>query len=41
MSIVATGATFSDARAHAYGTLEHISLEGSHYRHDIALSVSS
>lgn len=41
MSIVATGATFSDARAHAYATLEHISLEGSHYRHDIALSVSS
>ena len=41
MSVIATGATFADARKSAYDTLESISLEGSHYRRDIALRVIS
>ena len=41
MSVIATGATFADARQSAYDTLESISLEGSHYRRDIALRVVS
>ncbi len=41
MSVIATGATFADARKSAYDTLESISLEGSHYRRDIALRVVS
>ena len=41
MSVIATGATFADARQSAYDTLECISLEGSHYRRDIALRVVS
>ena len=41
MSVIATGATFADARQSAYETLESISLEGSHYRRDIALRVVS
>ena len=41
MSVIATGATFADARQSAYDTLESIGLEGSHYRHDIALRVVS
>lgn len=41
MSVIATGATFADARKSAYDTLESIRLEGSHYRRDIALRVVS
>ena len=41
MSVIATGATFADARQSAYDTLESITLEGSHYRGDIALRVVS
>ncbi|MEQ9086993.1 MAG: phosphoribosylamine--glycine ligase [Pontimonas sp.] len=41
MSVIAKGATFADARQSAYDTLESISLEGSHYRRDIALRVVS
>lgn len=41
MSVIATGATFADARQSAYDTLESITLEGSHYRRDIALRVVS
>jgi phosphoribosylamine--glycine ligase len=40
LSVIATGSTFTKARASAYETLDKISLEGSHYRTDIALSVS-
>jgi phosphoribosylamine--glycine ligase len=38
LSIVATGKDFSTARTRAYDALEKITLEGSHYRPDIALS---
>ncbi|MCF8548375.1 MAG: phosphoribosylamine--glycine ligase [Pontimonas sp.] len=41
MSVIATGATFADARESAYATLERIGLEGSHFRRDIALRVVS
>jgi phosphoribosylamine---glycine ligase len=41
ISVIATGATFVAARESAYGALEKISLEGSHYRGDIALRVVS
>lgn len=40
MSVIATGPTFAAARESAYQTLEGITLEGSHYRRDIALRVS-
>ena len=41
MSVIATGDTFAEARESAYGALEMITLEGSHYRRDIALRVVS
>jgi phosphoribosylamine---glycine ligase len=41
MSVIATGSTFDDARDVAYSILEKITLEGSHYRRDIAQRVSS
>ncbi len=41
MSVIATGPTFETARKSAYGALENITLEGSHYRRDIALRVVS
>lgn len=41
MSVIATGSTFDDARDVAYSILEKITLEGSHYRRDIAQHVSS
>ncbi len=41
MSVIATGPTFATARESAYATLENITLEGSHYRRDIALRVVS
>jgi len=41
MSVIATGPTFAAARESAYATLESITLEGSHYRRDIALRVTS
>lgn len=41
LSVVATGADFTEARARAYSALEQISLEGSHYRRDIAARVAS
>lgn len=41
MSVIATGPTFATARESAYATLESITLEGSHYRRDIALRVES
>lgn len=41
MSVIATGPTFAAARKSAYATLESITLEGSHYRRDIALRVTS
>ncbi|MEW1835106.1 phosphoribosylamine--glycine ligase [Microbacterium sp. NPDC079995] len=37
LNVVAVGADLSDARERAYAALEHISLEGAHYRRDIAL----
>ncbi|MGV8876688.1 MAG: phosphoribosylamine--glycine ligase [Rhodoglobus sp.] len=40
LSVVATGENFAVARARAYEALGHIGLEGSHFRHDIALRVS-
>lgn len=41
MSVIATGTTFDEARDVAYSTLQKITLEGSHYRSDIAQRVSS
>ena len=41
MSVIATGTTFDEARDVAYSTLQKITLEGSHYRRDIAQRVSS
>ena len=41
ISVIATGSTFDDARKSAYGALDTISLEGSHYRRDIAQRVVS
>ncbi len=40
LNVVALGADLADARARAYAALEQISLEGAHYRRDIALSAS-
>jgi len=40
LSVVATAADFSAARAKAYQALEKIDLEGGHYRRDIAARVS-
>ena len=36
LSVIATGPSFDAARDSAYGALDKISLEGSHYRRDIA-----
>ncbi|MEK9602295.1 MAG: phosphoribosylamine--glycine ligase [Pontimonas sp.] len=41
LSIIAAGPSFDAARDSAYGALDKISLEGSHYRRDIALRVVS
>jgi phosphoribosylamine---glycine ligase len=40
LSVVALGETFATARARAYAALEKISLQGGHYRTDIAGKVS-
>jgi len=40
LSVVATGRTFSEARARVYLALDAIHLEGGHYRRDIGLRVS-
>ena len=40
LSVVALGDTFADARATAYAALDQISLEGGHYRTDIAERVA-
>ncbi|MFL0564985.1 phosphoribosylamine--glycine ligase [Microbacterium sp. 179-I 1D1 NHS] len=40
LNVVALGADLADARGRAYAALEQISLEGAHYRRDIALSAS-
>jgi phosphoribosylamine---glycine ligase len=40
LSVVALGETFAAARSRAYAALEKISLEGGHYRTDIAEKVS-
>jgi phosphoribosylamine--glycine ligase len=40
LSIVATGSTLAEARANAYEMLSGVTLEGSHYRSDIALEAS-
>ena len=40
LSVVAVGSDFTDARARAYEALSRITLEGSHYRTDIALRVA-
>jgi phosphoribosylamine--glycine ligase len=40
LSVVAMNHTFAGARRHAYGALEHIHLQGSHYRKDIAAKVA-
>lgn len=40
LSVVATGKNFDQARERAYGALGDITLEGSHYRGDIALDVA-
>jgi len=40
LSVVATGAGFVEARERAYAALAEITLEGSHYRHDIAARVA-
>ena len=40
MSVIATGSSFSQARERAYGALDKIQLEGSHFRRDIALGVA-
>lgn len=41
ISVIATGSTFDTARASAYRALDAITLEGSHYRRDIAQRVLS
>jgi phosphoribosylamine--glycine ligase len=41
LSVVATAVDFQTARTLAYEALSRIQLEGSHYRHDIALKVTS
>jgi phosphoribosylamine--glycine ligase len=40
LSVVATGSDFTDARAKAYAALDTITLEGGHYRTDIAARVA-
>jgi len=40
LSVVATGTDFNSARKQAYAGIEKISLEGSHYRSDIAAKVA-
>ncbi len=40
LNVVATGPGFADARARAYQAIEKITLDGSHYRHDIAARVA-
>ncbi|GAA2897587.1 phosphoribosylamine--glycine ligase [Microbacterium esteraromaticum] len=40
MNVVATGSDFADARARAYEAIGRISLDGAHYRHDIAARVA-
>jgi phosphoribosylamine--glycine ligase len=40
LSVVALGDTFAAARARAYAALDKISLQGAHYRTDIAEKVS-
>jgi phosphoribosylamine--glycine ligase len=40
LSVVGRGAGFAEARAKAYEALGHITLEGSHYRTDIAAKVA-
>jgi phosphoribosylamine--glycine ligase len=40
LSVVALGGTFAAARAKAYAALDQISLQGGHYRTDIAEKVS-
>jgi phosphoribosylamine--glycine ligase len=40
LSVVATGESFAVARERAYEALGHITLEGSHFRSDIALRVA-
>lgn len=40
LSVIATGAAFDEARSRAYDALDQISLEGGHYRRDIAARVS-
>jgi phosphoribosylamine---glycine ligase len=39
LSVIATGKNFDTARKRAYGALDNITLEGSHFRRDIALDV--
>ncbi|WP_417509831.1 phosphoribosylamine--glycine ligase [Microbacterium sp.] len=40
LNVVAVGSDFTDARARAYDAIGRIGLDGSHYRRDIAASVS-
>ncbi|MDR6866491.1 phosphoribosylamine--glycine ligase [Microbacterium resistens] len=40
LNVVATGSDFADARARAYEAIGRISLDGSHYRRDIAARVA-
>jgi phosphoribosylamine---glycine ligase len=40
LSVVALGADFAEARSRAYAALDTITLEGGHYRSDIALRVA-
>lgn len=40
LNVVATGDSFTTARAAAYEAIERITLEGAHYRHDIAARVA-
>ena len=40
LNVVATGSDFADARARAYEAIGRISLDGAHYRHDIAARVA-
>jgi len=41
LSVVASGKDFHHARKHAYEAIEHIKLEGSHFRKDIAKKVAN
>ena len=41
LSVVAVGQDFHHARKHAYEAIEHIKLEGSHFRKDIAKKVAN